>query len=218
MFFQRKIITCPVSYSDIPLSTPLEELSFVVFDTETTGFQVAGDDRLIEIGAVRVSGLEVAEEDCFQTYVNPKRQISREITELTSISLEKVEHAPEAAEAIYSFFDYVESRQAACLVGHYVSFDSLVLKHELKRGNMNLKGLQTLDTLDLIGIIAPSYDMRDLERYAMAFGTRIYDRHSALGDALTTAYLFTELLQLLKDRGSTTWGGLLNVVRHPLTR
>jgi DNA polymerase III subunit epsilon len=218
MFFQRKTITCPVSYPDIPLSTSIEELSFVVFDTETTGFQVAGEDRLIEIGAVHIKGMKVIDEGCFQTYVNPKRQISREITELTSISLEKVEHAPEAVEAIVSFFDFVKSVQAACLVGHYVSFDSLVLKHELKRGNRNLKGLETLDTLDLIGFIAPSYDMRDLERYAMAFGTRIYERHSALGDALTTAYLFTELLRILKDRGSTTWGDLLNGVRHPLSR
>jgi DNA polymerase III subunit epsilon len=58
--------------------------------------------------------------------------------------------------------------------------------------------------------IAPSYDMRDLERYAMTFGTRIYDRHSAVGDALTTAYLFTELLQQFKDRGHSTWGELVN--------
>ncbi|KKK38848.1 DNA polymerase III [Mesobacillus campisalis] len=209
MFFQRKTIHCPVSYGGLPLSTSVEELSFVVFDTEATGFQVAGEDRLIEIGAVHVQGMEVIEEDVFQTYVNPKRQISQEITQLTSISMEKVEQAPEASEAILSFFDYVETRQAACLVGHYVSFDSLVLKHELKRGNKNLKGLQTLDTLNMIGFIAPSYDMRDLERYAMAFGTRIYDRHSALGDALTTAYLFVELLRHFKDRGHTTWADLL---------
>ncbi|WP_371931963.1 hypothetical protein [Mesobacillus subterraneus] len=44
----------------------------------------------------------------------------------------------------------------------------------------------------------------------MAFGTRIYDRHSAaVGDALTTAYLFTELLQQFKDRGHSTWGELI---------
>jgi DNA polymerase III subunit epsilon len=43
----------------------------------------------------------------------------------------------------------------------------------------------------------------------MAFGTRIYDRHSAIGDAMTTAYLFTELLEQFKDRGHTTWGELI---------
>jgi DNA polymerase III subunit epsilon len=210
MFFQRKNISCPLTYEMIPLSTKIDDLTFVVFDTETTGFQVATIDRLIEIGGVPVSGLKVMGNDCFQTYVNPERQISREIIELTSITNEKVAGAPVASEAIHDFFDYVESHEAVCLVGHYVGFDHLVLKSELKREKLALKKVFTIDTLDLIGFIAPSYDMRDLERYAMAFGTRIYDRHSAVGDALTTAYLFTELLQQFKDRGHSTWGELVN--------
>lgn len=209
MFFQRKHISCNLTYENIPLSTPIEELTFIVFDTETTGFQVATADRLIEIGAVPVQGLKVSEKDQFQTYVNPERQISREIIELTLITNELVSVAPPAMEAISQFFTYVESHEAVCLVGHYVSFDALVLKSELKRGKLGLKKLFTIDTLDLIGFIAPSYDMRDLHRYAMAFGTRIYDRHSAIGDALTTAYLFTELLQQFKDRGHRTWGELI---------
>lgn len=209
MFFQRKTISCPLKYEMIPLSTPIDELTFIVFDTETTGFQVATTDRLIEIGAVPVTGLKVMEKDQFQTYVNPRRQISREIIELTSITNELAADAPIAQDAIFSFFDYVESHDAVCLVGHYAGFDAAVLKSELKREKLALKKLFTIDTLDLIGFIAPSYDMRDLERYAMAFGTRIYDRHSAIGDALTTAYLFTELLEHFKLRGHSTWGELI---------
>ncbi|MDK7668205.1 3'-5' exonuclease [Cytobacillus oceanisediminis] len=209
MFFLRKNVTCSLTYENIPLSTPLEDLSFIVFDTETTGFQVSATDRIIEIGAVPVKGFQVQEKDLFQTYVNPKRQISREIRELTSISDELVKDAPQALEAILSFFDYVESREAVCLVGHYVGFDALAIKSEFKREKLALKNFLTIDTLDLIGFIAPSYDMRDLERYAMAFGTRIYDRHSAVGDALTTAYLYVELLFQFQQRGHKTWGGLI---------
>lgn len=209
MFFRKRNISCPLTYDKIPLSTPVDDLNFIVFDTETTGFQVATNDRLIEIGAVPIKGLKVLEKEVFQTYVNPKRQISREITELTSISDERVAGAPTALEAITDFLDYVRSWETVCLVGHYVSFDSLVLKSELKRENLILKNIFTIDTLDLIGYIAPSYDMRDLERYSMAFGTRIYDRHSALGDALTTSYLFLELLMQFKDRGNKTWGELI---------
>ncbi|EFV78131.1 hypothetical protein HMPREF1013_01575 [Bacillus sp. 2_A_57_CT2] len=209
MFFLRKNVTCSLTYENIPLSTPLEDLSFIVFDTETTGFQVSATDRIIEIGAVPVKGFQVQEKDLFQTYVNPKRQISREIRELTSISDELVKDAPQALEAILSFFDYVESREAVCLVGHYVGFDALAIKSEFKREKLALKNFLTIDTLDLIGFIAPSYDMRDLERYAMAFGTRIYDRHSAVGDALTTAYLYVELLFQFQQRGQKTWGELI---------
>lgn len=213
MVVRKKVIPCPVSYQAIPLSTPIEDLTFIVFDTETTGFNVGANDRLIEIGAVPIQGLKVLEEDTFQTYVNPRRQISQEITHLTSITQKKVETAPKALQAIEEFFQYVQIREAVSLVGHYVSFDHLVFTNELKRANFSLKGMETLDTLDLIGYIAPSYDMRDLERYARAFGTRIYDRHSAIGDALTTAFLFTELLHLFRIRGGNTWGELIQAVR-----
>lgn len=209
MFFLRKSITCPLLYQEIPLSTPLEELKFVVFDTETTGFEIATSDRLIEIGAVLVEGFKVEEASSFQTYVNPSRQISREITELTSISNEQVAGAPYALEAISEFFSYVRKQETVSLVGHYISFDALVLKNELKREKLGLKGTFTIDTLDLIGFLAPSYDMRDLEKYARAFGTRMYERHSAVGDAKTTAYLFVELIQQFRDRGYRTWGDLV---------
>ncbi|MEW9052806.1 MAG: exonuclease domain-containing protein [Neobacillus sp.] len=209
MLFRKNRVTCALKYETIPLSTPLEHLNFVIFDTETTGFQVASSDRIIEIGAVPVKGLEVADFDTFQTYVNPNQPISQKITDLTSISNEIVKDAPQALEAMLSFFDFVESRESVCLVGHYIGFDALALKSEFKRQNLALRNFLTIDTLDLVGFIAPSYDMRDLERYAMAFGTRIYDRHSALGDALTTAYLFVELLRLFKDRGGGTWGELI---------
>lgn len=216
MFFLRKNINCSLHYENIPLSTSLENICYIVFDTETTGFKIATIDRLIEIGAVPIKGFKVMEKQSFQTYVNPKRHISREIIELTSITNEKVARAPQSLEAITNFFDYIQSWDAVCLVGHYVSFDSLVLKSELKREKLSLKNIFTIDTLDLIGFLAPSYDMRDLERYAMAFGTRIYDRHSALGDALTTAYLFVELLMQFRDRGFKTWGDLVKATDNQM--
>ncbi len=172
---------------------------------------MAKDDRLIEIGAVHVQGFEVMESKQFQTYVNPNRQISREITELTSISNSMVRDAPFSMEAISEFFRFVESTNSIGFVGHYVAFDMLVLKSELKREKRSYRKYLSIDTLDMIGYIAPSYDMRDLERYAMAFNTRIYPRHSAIGDALTTAYLFVELMMLMYDRGIRTLGDLYRI-------
>ena len=198
-------------YNDIPLSTPITKLNFTVFDTETTGFQVAKDDRLIEIGAVHVMGFEVQEQRQYQTYVNPNRHISQEITQLTSIGDLKVKNAPQAIEAISGFFDFVDKNNSVCFVGHYVAFDLLVLKSELKRQKVNFRNGYSIDTLDLIGYLAPSTDMQDLEKYARNFNTRIYSRHSAIGDALTTAYLFVELLQQLNDSGKKTWGDICNI-------
>lgn len=195
---------------NLPLSTPIDKLEFTVFDTETTGFNLAKEDRLIEIGAVKVKGMEVVEKSAYQSYVNPNRQIPREITELTGISNEQVEKAPDAMQAIQKLTS-LANQTSACYVGHYVSFDMHAIKYELKRRNLHWKAPKAIDTLNLIGYIAPSYDMRDLEKYARDFGTRIYQRHSAIGDAMTTAYLFVELLQICRDRGINTWGDLLRI-------
>ncbi|NNU89613.1 MULTISPECIES: PolC-type DNA polymerase III [Anoxybacillus] len=208
MFFLRKAIDYKLN-DNIPLSTPIDDVVFTVFDTETTGFHVATTDRLIEIGAVQVKGTNVLENETFHTYVNPNRDIPPVIVELTNITKEKVQHAPMAIEALQQFFQFVEQKQSVCFVGHYISFDLFVMKHELRREKMKFHKPTFIDTLDLIGFIAPSYDMRDLERYAQAFGTRMYERHSAIGDALTTAYLFVELLEQFRLRGYRTWGELL---------
>lgn len=204
---------CPLNYERLPLTTPLSDMAFTVYDTEATGFQVAKDDRMIELGAVVVKGLEVCEERQFQTYVNPHRQISREITELTSISREMVENAPNALEAISNFFEFVEKSNSASFVGHHVAFDMLVLKHELKREKLSYRKYMSIDTLDLIRIVSPEQEGKDLEAYAQSFRTKIYPRHSALGDALTTAHLFVELLCRLEDRGIKTFGELLRLIR-----
>ncbi|KFZ42216.1 DNA polymerase III subunit epsilon [Anoxybacillus flavithermus] len=208
MFFLRKAIDYKLN-DNIPLSTPIDDVVFTVFDTETTGFDVATTDRLIEIGAVQVKGTKVLEDETFHTYVNPNRDIPPVIVELTNITEEKVKHAPMAIEALQQFFQFVEQKRSVCFVGHYISFDLFVMKHELRREKMKFRKPTFIDTLDLIGFIAPSYDMRDLERYAQAFGTRMYERHSAIGDALTTAYLFVELLEQFRMRGYRTWGELL---------
>ncbi|WP_223254402.1 PolC-type DNA polymerase III [Bacillus sp. HNG] len=213
MIFGKKPL-CPQIHKEIPLSTPIDEIRFTVFDTETTGFQVAAVDRLIEIAAVQVDGLKVCEEVKFHTYVNPNRQISQEIIELTGITDDMVENAPTAIEGITNLFKFIKENNSNCLIGHYVLFDIVTLKSELKREKYSLQRVPTIDTLDLIGVISPSYDMRDLQRYAQNFGTRIYERHTATGDALTTAYLFVELLQHFKDRGKRTWGDLLQATEN----
>ncbi|WP_262481638.1 PolC-type DNA polymerase III [Bacillus sp. CH30_1T] len=211
--FSKKKIECPMHYDSVPLNCKIEDLKFVVFDTETTGFRVGAEDRLLEIGAVKVEGYEVKENITFQTFSNPHRLISQEIIQLTGIQSKDVEQAPEARDAIHDFFAFLEGNTVNSLVGHYVSFDELVLKSELKRAGLHLQMAPSLDTLNLIGYLSPSYDMRDLERYAQLFGTRVYPRHRAVNDALMTAYLYVELLELLRDRKVETWGELVRVSR-----
>ncbi|MYL33678.1 3'-5' exonuclease [Pontibacillus yanchengensis] len=196
---------------DIPLSTSLRDLSFVVVDTETTGFQVEKEDRLIEIGAVGIEHLQVKEETAFQSYINPHRSIPATIEQLTHITNDHVDDAPAAKEVIKDFFQYVETTCTPCLVGHNIGFDVTVFKQELKRAGYKIKKPKVIDTLDLIHTVRPLLKGKDLEEYADIFQTPLVDRHTAKGDALTTAYLFCELVNQLGKRGYHTWGDLLQI-------
>ena len=57
---------------------------YIVFDLETTGLSNASE-RIIEIGAVKVENGQII--DSFDTFVDPEKAISPEITRLTSLSL-----------------------------------------------------------------------------------------------------------------------------------
>ncbi|TWI59808.1 3'-5' exonuclease [Halalkalibacter nanhaiisediminis] len=208
MFWKKPLL--PHFVKEYPLNTPLKDLTFTVFDTETTGFAVGSKDRLIEIAAVHVRQLEVTEET-FRLYVNPEREIPTEITELTSISRETIEDAPNSLEAIKAFLAFNEQGDSGIWVGHYISFDVMVLKKGAQRHQHRIELPICVDTLDLIGFINPSKHMFDLEKYASQFGTRMYERHQALGDALTTAHLFCELLYLLEQRGKRTFADLIEI-------
>ena len=74
------------------LSLSLDE--YVVFDLETTGLSPWAGDEIIEIGAVKVFGDEIDEENMFHTLVNPRRLIAPEASRVNGITNEMVESAP----------------------------------------------------------------------------------------------------------------------------
>jgi DNA polymerase III subunit epsilon len=209
MFRRKKRLSFNLSQS-LQLDTKLHEMSFTVFDTETTGFSIRTDDRLIEIGAVHVERLQVTNRT-FQTFVNPARDIPKLITQLTTIEQQHVKSAPTSFTAIKNFFQFVEDNQSCGWVGHHLNFDRLVIAKELQRASYSYNEPTTFDTLDLIDYLIPACNQRDLEEYANMFGTQTFERHRALGDALTTAYLFVELLKRLEQQGITTLANLLRL-------
>ena len=74
---------------------------FVVFDLETTGFNAAGGDSIIEIGAVKLKNGDII--DKFDMLIKPPNPISERITKVTSITNEMVEDCPIEEEAIKEF-------------------------------------------------------------------------------------------------------------------
>lgn len=92
--------------------------TFVVFDIETTGFS-AVNDRIIEIGAVKVENGVITEK--FSEFVNPERPIPFEIEKLTSINDRMVEDAPNISVILPRFMDFCKG---SVLVAHNADFDT----------------------------------------------------------------------------------------------
>ncbi len=90
---------------------------YVVFDLETTGFSPEYAE-IIEIGAVRVENGMIKER--FQTYVNPRGGIPKQITELTGITSAQTSRAPRIEEAAEKFLDFIGDD---ILIAHNASFD-----------------------------------------------------------------------------------------------
>ena len=82
----------------------LDEATFVVTDTETTGVR-AGDDRIIELAAVKVRGGTII--DRFTRLINPERHIPGRITRYTGITDAAVFDAPTAAQVLPDYLDFL---------------------------------------------------------------------------------------------------------------
>jgi DNA polymerase III subunit epsilon len=187
----------------------LEEVDFVVIDTETTGLR-PGPDRVIEIAAVRVrGGVSVG---AFQTLLNPQRSIPPFIIRFTGISPEMVQDAP-TSEAIFpEFLQFIEG---ATLVGHNLGFDLNFLAHEarLLRRSFPVDGF---DTIPLARRLLPGLKRFKLDYVADHLHISTVQRHRAMGDAKVTAAVFIRLLELAKEQGIFTVGLLKRRVQLPV--
>ena len=99
--------------------------TIVVLDFETTGISPDYGDRAIEIGAVKVRGGEILER--FQSLMNPGVRVSQFIENYTGITNQMVQDAPDAAEVMRAFADFIGDKP---LVAHNASFDRRFLNTE----------------------------------------------------------------------------------------
>ena len=179
---------------------PLEQLGYTVFDTETTGLNPSGGDEIIAIGAVRVFNGRVLRREIFDCLVDPRRPISEEAAAIHGISSKMLRGMPTIDEVLPRFKRFVED---TVIIGHNVAFDMRFL--ELKQEQTGIRfDNPVLDTLLLASALQPKRVDQRLDALAERLGVPIAGRHTALGDALTTAEVFLALIPMLKARSIRT--------------
>jgi DNA polymerase III epsilon subunit family exonuclease len=187
----------------------LDALTFVVFDTETTGLRPEAGDRVVSLAGVRVRGGAVKRQETFDTLVDPGRAVPSESIRIHGISSEMLVGAPLLAAALPAFLEFAGP---AVLVGHEIAFDLRFLEPEARR--LGLPSLAEshaiLDTRLLSRSLHGPGESHTLDAVAQRLGVPITGRHSALGDALITAEILVRLLTLVQKRGTLTLGQALD--------
>ena len=171
--------------------------TYIVFDIETTGFS-AIKDKIIEIGAVKVKDGAIVEK--FSTFVNPKRPIPFEITQLTSITDEMVLDAPDIESVLPEFLEFVGD---GVLVAHNAGFDVGFIEQNCRYQEIE-PDFVSVDTVALARVLLPTLSKYKLNIVAKALGISLENHHRAVDDAGATAEIFVKFVEMLKDRNITT--------------
>ncbi|MBQ6816869.1 MAG: PHP domain-containing protein, partial [Bacilli bacterium] len=167
----------------------LKDATYVVLDFETTGLS-PNYNQIIEIGACKVKNGVIIDE--FSSFVNPKRQISTLITNLTSITNDDVRNAPFIEDILPKFKDFCDG---CILVAHNAEFDSKHLYHNLRNLGLYEGKYPFFDTL---GIARTKYNKKlkkfGLEDLCKLFNVSLEQHHRACDDAKATAQIFIKML------------------------
>ncbi len=192
--------------------TPLENLSYVVLDTETTGLDPERD-RILSIGAVRVHYGRILVKEALELYLE-QEHFDRNSVPIHGILREGVHPRISEAEALGQLMAYTGD---ALIVGHHISFDRAILQKGLARQGLQPLQNKCLDTgLLYQNTLLKTPLLRRKEFYSLDDLARRFDlprtdRHTALGDAYLTAMALMHILELLKGKGIHSRKQLLRI-------
>lgn len=171
---------------------------YVIFDIETTGLS-AINDAITEIGAIKIRDGAVV--DTFSQLINPQREISDFITNLTGITNEMVKDQPTIEKVIPRFNDFIKG---SVLVAHNATFDVGFIRENLKLVNIGLYN-PILDTLELARSVFPNLKNHKLDTLANYLDVSLENHHRALDDAMATKDIFIKIIDMLNTKGTNSF-------------
>ncbi|GJQ06396.1 3'-5' exonuclease [Capnocytophaga cynodegmi] len=187
----------------------LENVRFVVFDTETTGFKFS-TDRILSIGAVTILNNRIDLKNSIEFFLEQEKSNPESIPIHGIIKNHKYQKLAEK-EALVQFLEYIED---AILVGHHVGYDVKMINAALQRNELSPLKNKYLDTnylfkkTKVINYLLKNDKNYSLDEICQELNITTHDRHNAAGDAFLTAIAFLKIINKLKI---TTLGALLKL-------
>ena len=180
-----------------PTDAPLLDSTYVVFDLETTGFNAAGLDSIIEIGAVKIKNGEII--DRFDELIDPERNLPSKITELTNITDSMLKGKDKEEAVVKRFIKWYEDLP---MVAHNAKFDVSFLVMAHNKYNLGEFNNTVIDTLELSRTLDNTYARHSLsalvKRYDVPWDEDAH--HRADYDAEGTALVFHKMLKKLESQ------------------
>jgi DNA polymerase-3 subunit epsilon len=163
----------------------------IVFDTETTGLNALGGDRMVEIGCIELFN-RVETGRHFHAYFNPERSMPSEAEAVHGLTTIFLSDKPLFVERADELLEFLEDSP---LVAHNASFDFSFLNFELERGGRTpVCTSRMVDTLAIARTRHPGAK-HSLDALCVRFGVDRSQRvkHGALLDAQLLAQVYVEL-------------------------
>jgi DNA polymerase-3 subunit epsilon len=201
----------------LDLRAPIEEVCYVVVDTELTGLDVKRDS-IVSIGAVRMTGGKIHLGKTLELMVSPETALTAASVCVHGITPTEVENKPCFSKVLDELRVFCEG---CVVIGHFISLDLSFLNREIKRLHERPIDQPAVDTWRLQTWIqnqtsAAARDFRDTgenDLFALAkkHNIPVMQAHNALSDAFVTAQLFQRFLSVLPALGVRTVKDLLRI-------
>lgn len=176
-------------HNDLPL-----DQTFIVFDIETTGLSPS-NDRITEIGAVKISNYEIVER--FSELVNPNMAIPGKITELTGITNDMVRDKRTIEQVLPDFLEFIDGNM---LVAHNSDFDTGFIRAACQRQDIAYE-LKALDTVTISRALLPELKRHKLNVIAKHLNIKLENHHRAVDDAEATSQIFLKFVEKFQEAG-----------------
>ena len=186
----------------------LLDQTYVVFDTETTGFY-AGSDQMIEIGAVKIKNNEVL--DRFDELIDPHRPLPQKIIDLTYITDDMLKGKENEDVVTKKFLEWVGDLP---LVAHNAKFDISFMKAACNKYNLGEFNATVLDTMSMARMLHPDWPNHKLSTLTKKLNIPWDEdkHHRADYDAEGTAYAFYKFCKDFDQQNISTTTKLVNSI------
>lgn len=191
-------------------STEIGALSYVVFDTETTGPSPDSGDEICQIAALRIVNGEAVPNERVDQLVDPARKIPLAASKIHKITNDMVQGVPKigvAGQNLHSF------ARGAVLVSHDAKSDLAFLNHH-QNDIGHVFDNPVIDIASLSAVIFDQEQDHSLPALCERLGVPVpsASNHTAMAKTEATAAAFLAMVEMCKARGIVTFDDLRNAI------